>query len=139
MKVYQVTVQAPDKTATQKINNILGPLVEKSVTRLVTSEAYKKLHPVEQKNEIKEILNGLNEVAKQIAENRDRVLHTEGGPTHFSRAGWMSLGARGRELAELVYSQMHGDTVANMQQAEPNVDHLSRATRLGKTLLRRYR
>ena len=76
------------------------------------------------------------EFAKAIAVGEEKAKGKAYTP--FDRVEWNKLGSDKRQLADEYYLGKYGKTIMEMQEAEPNKNHLMIGKILGKALVKPY-
>ena len=114
----------------------MGKYVDKEVKKIVESEKYQNLSDVKKKamllNYLKLYRNISKEIGKAEAQNEAKL---EGKAfTAFDRAQWSRLGSDRRKLADEYYMEKYGMTVMEMQEAEPDRNHLLVGKIMGNVL-----
>ncbi len=88
---------------------------------------------------MKRRLARFRKLSKRIGEVEAKKEAREEGKafTAFDRAQFLRIGNEKRKLADEYYLDRYGMTVMEMQQAEPEVNHLRKGKRIGQILARR--
>ncbi len=133
-KDFTLTLNTGDRTAASHVNKYLGPIIEKELVKLIQSDSYKKLDKVRRSNEIDQAVSKYNQLARILGETAAREVSGPTGPSPFDRGRWIKLGAKGRALANSVYMDTYGKNVQQMQEEEPDRNHLLHGSKLGQQM-----
>jgi len=136
LETYNVVPSTGDKSADAFVKRYMGKYVDKEVKKIVESEKYQNLSDVKKKamllNYLKLYRNISKEIGKAEAQNEAKL---EGKAfTAFDRAQWSRLGSDRRKLADEYYMEKYGMTVMEMQEAEPDRNHLLVGKIMGNVL-----
>ncbi|MEL0343513.1 MAG: hypothetical protein VXC58_13920, partial [Deltaproteobacteria bacterium] len=109
------------------------------VSKLIETDRYKDASDVKKRVMMKRRLSRFRKISKRIGEIEARKEAGEEGKafTAFDRAQFLKIGNEKRKLADEYYMEKYGKTVMEMQQEEPEVNHLRRGKRIGQILSRR--
>jgi hypothetical protein len=138
---YKVVPSTGDKTADAYLKKYMGELVETDMADLVETDSYKEATEKEKKIMLSNNLSMYKSLAKRIAEvEADTDAYEKGkASTPFDRAGFLRLSSDKRALVNEYYMSQYGKTVMEMQEAEPDFNHLRLAKRLSSALASRLR
>ena len=132
IKTFTLAGGTGDKKADALIKGALGPMLENQLDKYITSEEYQNKSPAGQRSALKARISVLRKQAKAIAEIQAR---NEGKPyTVFDRAQFAKLTDDQTRLANEYYEREFGKTVIEMQEEDPDYNHIFFATNLGKAL-----
>ncbi len=136
LETYQVVPSTGDKSADAFVKRYMGKYVDKEVKKIVQSDRYKQASDTKKKamllNNLKLYRNISKELGKAEAQAEARL---EGRAfTPFDRAQWGRLGADKRKLADEYYMEKYGMTVMEMQEADPDRNHLLVGKIMGNAL-----
>ena len=118
----------------------MGKFVEKYLANELESEYYQGLSKNRQKiafkNKLAKYRKLAKEFAKAIAVGEEKAKGKAYTP--FDRTEWNKLGSDKRQLADEYYLGKYGKTIMEMQEAEPDKNHLMIGKILGKALVKPY-
>jgi len=133
---FRIVPGIGDKTADAAVKKALGPIVEKRISALVTSERYLAKNDNKKRVMLNQYMRMFRAQAKQIAAieaERDKTKSY----TPFDRAQYTKLTDLETRLADEYYKnhpKYGGRTVIEMQELEPDVNHLRNAIAIGRRL-----
>ena len=131
IKRFRIVPGSGDKTADAAVKKALGPIVEKEISNLVTSERYLAKTDVGKRAMLNEYMQMYRARAKQLA-----IIEAEGKKgksyTPFDRAQYTKLSDLETKAADEYYMNLHGKSVLEMQELEPDVNHLKIAISVGR-------
>ena len=134
IKRFEIVPGSGDKMADAAVKKALGPIVEKRISDLVTSERYLAKTDSEKRvmlNEYMKIYRGRAKQLAQIEAKKD----TSKPFTPFDRAQYAKLSDLATRMADEYYKNKYdGKTVIEMQELEPEVNHLRKAIAIGRRL-----
>jgi hypothetical protein len=134
IKRFEIVPGSGDKMADAAVKKALGPIVEKRISDLVTSERYLAKTDSEKRvmlNEYMKIYRGRAKQLAQIEAKKD----TSKPFTPFDRAQYAKLSDLATRMADEYYKNKYdGKTVIEMQELEPDVNHLRKAIAIGRRL-----
>jgi len=133
---YQIAPTTGDKTADAAIKKALGPIVEKEISELVTSDSYLNKTESKKRASLNQYMNMYKARAKQLA-----IIEAESSKeksyTPFDRAQYSKLTDLQTKFADEYYRNKYGKSVIEMQEIEPDKNHLKIAIGIGKALAKR--
>ena len=136
IKDYTIVPGSGDKEADALVKKYVGKEFEREINKLVNSDAYKRKSLNKQKAMITNRIDQFRGRAKQLAiveaENTARKGDTSFTP--FDKAQYTRLSKLKRRLVDDYYMDKYGKSVIEMQEEQPNVNHLRQAVRLGNAL-----
>jgi hypothetical protein len=134
IKRFEIVPGSGDKMADAAVKKALGPMVEERITRLVQSEEYL----AKSDNKKRAMLNNRMRTLKAWATQAAKIETSKDKSkpyTPFDRAQYSKLSDVETRLADEYYKNAYdGKTVVEMQELEPEVNHLKKAIALGKRL-----
>tara|TARA_B100000900_G_scaffold367470_1_gene343990 strand:+ start:8401 stop:12048 length:3648 start_codon:yes stop_codon:yes gene_type:complete len=134
IKRFEIVPGSGDKMADAAVKKALGPMVEERITRLVQSEEYL----AKSDNKKRAMLNNRMRTLKAWATQAAKIETSKDKSkpyTPFDRAQYSKLNDVETRLADEYYKNAYdGKTVVEMQELEPEVNHLKKAIALGKRL-----
>lgn len=136
IKRFEIVPGSGDKMADAAVKKALGPMVEERITRLVQSEEYLAKSDNKKRAMLNNRMRTLRSWAKQAA--KIEASKDKSKPyTPFDRAQYSKLSDLETRLADEYYKNAHdGKTVIEMQELEPEVNHLKKAIAIGRRLAR---
>ena len=138
IKRFQIVPGSGDKVADAAVKKSLGPIVEKRISELVTSERYLNKSDNKKRAMLNEYMKMYRSRAKQIAEIEAKKDKSKPF-TPFDRAQYTKMSDLATRLADEYYMNhpdYGGRTVLEMQEFQPNVNHLKKAIAIGRRLAR---
>jgi len=140
MKNWDVMPTTGSKQADAYTKRFMGKFVEKYLATELESEYYQGLSKNRQKIAFKNKLSKYRKLAKEFAKAIAVGEEKAKGKayTPFDRVEWNKLGSDKRQLADEYYLGKYGKTIMEMQEAEPNKNHLMIGKILGKALVKPY-
>ncbi len=130
---YQIAPSTGDKTADAAVKKALGPIVEKKISQLVTSDSYLKKSETEKRVALNQYMRIYKARAKQLAiieaENNKEKSYTP-----FDRAQYTKLTDLQSRMADEYFIEKYGKSVLDMVEEEPDKNHLKRAVAIGRVL-----
>ena len=140
MKNWDVMPTTGSKQADAYTKRFMGKFVEKYLATELESEYYQGLSKNRQKiafkNKLAKYRKLAKEFAKAIAVGEEKAKGKAYTP--FDRTEWNKLGSDKRQLADEYYLGKYGKTIMEMQEAEPDKNHLMIGKILGKALVKPY-
>lgn len=134
---YNIVPSTGDKIADAYIKKHMGKLVETQLAREIDNDTYRNKSYAERKATMQSKLKRYRKIAKLMGEAESRRVGDKGYEP-FDRAQWSKVSKVQRQLADEYYMERYGKTVMEMQEEEPNTNHLKIATiiarELGKTM-----
>lgn len=139
LESYMIVPSTGDKTADSFVKKYMGKYVQDEVSKLIETDRYKDASDIKKRVMMKRRLSRFRKISKRIGEIEARKEAREEGKafTAFDRAQFLKIGNEKRKLADEYYMEKYGKTVMEMQQEEPEVNHLRRGKRIGQILSRR--
>lgn len=136
---YMVVPSSGDKEADFFVKKYMGKYVQDEVSKLIETDRYKNASNIKKRVMMKRRLARFRKISKKIGEVEARKEARDEGKafTAFDRAQFLRIGNEKRKLADEYYMDKYGSTVMEMQEAEPEVNHLRRGKRIGQILSRR--
>jgi len=136
---YMVVPSSGDKEADFFVKKYMGKYVQDEVSKLIETDRYKNASNIKKRVMMKRRLARFRKISKKIGEVEARKEARDEGKafTAFDRAQFLRIGNEKRKLADEYYMDKYGSTVMEMQEAEPEVNHLKRGKRIGQILSRR--
>ena len=136
IKDYTIVPGSGDKEADALVKKYVGKEFEREINKLVNSDAYKRKSLNKQKAMITNRVNQFRQRAKQLAivEAENAARKDETSFTPFDKAQYTRLSKLKRRLVDDYYMDKYGKSVVEMQEEQPNVNHLRQAVRLGNAL-----
>ncbi len=136
---YMVVPTSGDKEADFFVKKYMGKYVQDEVSKLIETDRYKNASGIKKRVMMKRRLARFRKISKKIGEVEARKEARDEGKafTAFDRAQFLRIGNEKRKLADEYYMDKYGSTVMEMQEAEPEVNHLRRGKRIGQILSRR--
>ena len=134
-----VVPSSGDKEADFFVKKYMGKYVQDEVSKLIETDRYKNASGIKKRVMMKRRLARFRKISKKIGEVEARKEARDEGKafTAFDRAQFLRIGNEKRKLADEYYMDKYGSTVMEMQEAEPEVNHLRRGKRIGQILSRR--
>ena len=137
---WQVMPSVGDKSADAYTKRFMGEYVEKYLAKELDSDYYKGLSGTKQKvslkNKLKRYRSLAKKVAKAVAVGEEKAKGKAFTP--FDRAEWSRLSEDKRKLADEYYMGKYGKSVMEMQEDEPEKNHLLIGKVLGKAFVKSY-
>lgn len=134
IKRFEIVPGSGDKMADAAVKKALGPIVEKRISDLVTSERYLAKSNNEKRAMLNQYMSMYKARAKQLAIIEAKQDKTK-PYTPFDRAQYSKLSDLETRMADDYYKNKHdGKTVIEMQELQPEVNHLKKAIAIGKRL-----
>ena len=134
IKRFEIVPGSGDKMADAAVKKALGPIVEKRISDLVTSERYLAKTDNEKRVMLNEYMSMYRARAKQLA-TIEAKKDTSKPFTPFDRAQYAKLSDLATRMADEYYKNKYdGKTVIEMQELEPEVNHLRKAIAIGRRL-----
>jgi len=131
---FEIVPGSGDKMADAAVKKALGPIVEKRISDLVTSERYLAKTDNEKRVMLNEYMSMYRARAKQLA-TIEAKKDTSKPFTPFDRAQYAKLSDLATRMADEYYKNKYdGKTVIEMQELEPEVNHLRKAIAIGRRL-----
>jgi hypothetical protein len=131
---FEIVSGSGDKMADAAVKKALGPIVEKRISDLVTSERYLAKSDNEKRAMLNQYMRMYKARAKQLATIEAKQDKTK-PYTPFDRAQYSKLSDLETRMADEYYKNKHdGKTVIEMQELEPEVNHLKKAVAIGRRL-----
>ena len=131
---FEIVSGSGDKMADAAVKKALGPIVEKRISDLVTSERYLAKSDNEKRAMLNQYMRMYKARAKQLAIIEAKQDKTK-PYTPFDRAQYSKLSDLETRMADEYYKNKHdGKTVIEMQELEPEVNHLKKAIAIGRRL-----
>ena len=131
---FEIVPGSGDKMADAAVKKALGPIVEKRISDLVTSERYLAKTDNQKRVMLNEYMKMYRSRAKQLA-TIEAKKDTSKPYTPFDRAEYSKLSNLATRMADEYYKNKYdGKTVIEMQELEPNVNHLKKAVAIGRRL-----
>jgi len=130
---WQVVPTSGDKTADRYVKKFMGPYVESYIGDLVETDHYKGLSKPMKREKLKKYLDVLRKEAKALGK-AEASMDADGGYTPFDRASWMRLRPTQRLEADAYFVQRYGRTVMEMQQVDPEANHVAIGVYVAKAL-----
>ena len=139
IKDYTIVPGSGDKGADALVKKYMGREFEREINDLVNSESYKSKSLLKQKAAINNRINQFRSRAKQLAvvEAENAARTSDKSFTPFDKAQYTRLSKLKRKLVDEYYRQhpdYGGRSVAQMQELQPEVNHLRQAIRLANAL-----
>ena len=136
---YMVVPSSGDKKADFFVKKYMGKYVQDEVSKLIETDRYKNASAIKKRVMMKRRLARFRKISKRIGEVEARKEARDEGKafTAFDRAQFLRIGNEKRKLADEYYLERYGMSVMEMQEAEPEVNHLRRGKRIGQILSRR--
>ena len=136
---YMVVPSTGDKEADSFVKRYMGKYVENEVSKLIETDRYKNASDIKKRIMMKRRLARFRKISTRIGKIEARREAKDEGKafTAFDRAQWLKIGNEKRKLADEYYMEKHGLTVMEMQEQEPEVNHLRKGKRIGQILSRR--
>ena len=136
---YMVVPSTGDKEADSFVKRYMGKYVENEVSKLIETDRYKNASDIKKRIMMKRRLARFRKISTRIGKIEARREAKDEGKafTAFDRAQWLRIGNEKRKLADEYYMEKHGLTVMEMQEQEPEVNHLRKGKRIGQILSRR--
>ena len=136
IKRYEIVPGSGDKTADAAVKRTLGPIVEKRISELVTSDRYLAKTDVQKRAMLNQYMQMYRSRAKQLA-----IIEAEADKekafTPFDRAQYTKLSDLETRAADEYYMEKYGKTVIEMQELEPDKNHLKRAIGIGRIIAKK--
>jgi hypothetical protein len=130
---YNVLPSTGDKMADNYTKKHLGKLVENQLAQEIDSDYYRGRTRTERKAIMKNKLQRYRKLAKLMGK-AEAARAGDKGYTPFDRAEWAKTSKIQRELADQYYIERYGKSVMEMQDDEPDVNHLKIGKIVGKAL-----
>lgn len=134
-KSFEISPSTGDKKADAFVKRFLGGEIENKLSAYVESEEYQSKTEAEKRLVIRNRLRLYRSIAKQLGEI-EAIKVSEEGYTPFDRAEYNSMSKAERNAADDYYMQKYGKDVIEMQEMEPDKNHLIMAITVGRTLAR---
>jgi len=136
---YMVVPSTGDKEADSFVKRYMGKYVENEVSKLIETDRYKNASDIKKRIMMKRRLARFRKLSTRIGKLEAKKEARDEGKafTAFDRAQWLRIGNEKRKLADEYYMEKHGLTVMEMQEQEPEVNHLRKGKRIGQILARR--
>jgi hypothetical protein len=140
MKNWDVMPTSGSKQADAYTKRFMGKFVEKYLAKELDTEYYQGLPKNKQKIAFKNKLARYRKLAKKFgkAVSFGEEKAKGRGYTPFDRTEWNKLGGDKRQLADEYYMGKYGKSVMEMQEEEPEKNHLMIGKILGKALVKPY-
>tara|TARA_R110002153_G_scaffold48629_1_gene137149 strand:- start:411 stop:2027 length:1617 start_codon:yes stop_codon:yes gene_type:complete len=140
MKNWDVMPTSGSKQADAYTKRFMGKFVEKYLAKELEAEYYQNLSGIKQKIAFKNKLARYRKLAKKFgkAVSFGEEKAKGRGYTPFDRTEWNKLGSDKRQLADEYYMGKYGKSVMEMQEDEPEKNHLMIGKILGKALVKPY-
>lgn len=140
MKNWDVMPTSGSKQADAYTKRFMGKFVEKYLANELETEYYQGLPKNKQKIAFKNKLAKYRKLAKEFGKAVSYGEEKAKGRayTPFDRTEWNKLGSDKRQLADEYYMGKYGKTVMEMQESEPDKNHLMIGKILGKALVKPY-
>jgi hypothetical protein len=133
IKQWKIVPTQGDRKADALIKRFMGREVENRLSDLVQTEKYGKKTEAEKRAAVNALLNRYRKRATSLAKIEARK--DDSKPyTPFDRAQFNKLTDNQRRLVDEYYKEKYGKDVVDMQEEEPNQNHLKKAIRLGRVL-----
>lgn len=133
---FTLVPSSGDKTADAFVKRALGPIIERRISSLVTSESYLNKSEAKKRAILNKFLREYKTRAKTLgkieAENKKEKSYTP-----FDRAQYSKLTDIQTRLADEYYMEKHGKSVIEMQEIEPDKNHLRMGVNIGRALAKR--
>jgi len=130
---YNVLPSTGDKMADNYTKKHLGKLVESQLAQEIDSDYYRGKTRTERKAIMKNKLQRYRKLAKLMGK-AEAARAGDKGYTPFDRAEWAKTSKIQRELADQYYIERYGKSVMEMQDEEPDVNHLKIGKIVGRAL-----
>jgi len=131
IKNWTVAPYSGDKTVDALVKRSLGPIVDRELSELVTSELYLNKSKLQQRAMLNARLKNIRGQAKAIA-NIEAFNDKSKSYTPFDRAAYSKLTSLQTDFAEEYYMNTYGYSPIEMQEREPDKNHLKKAVAIGK-------
>ena len=140
MKNWDVMPTSGSKQADAYTKRFMGKFVEKYLANELDTEYYQGLPKNKQKIAFKNKLAKYRKLAKEFGKAVSYSEEKAKGRayTPFDRTEWNKLGGDKRQLADEYYMGKYGKSVMEMQEEEPEKNHLMIGKILGKALVKPY-
>jgi len=132
-KSFEIAPSSGDKKADAFVKQFLGGEIERSLSAYVQSDAYLSKTEPEKKLAIRNRLKFYRSRAKTLGKIEARKV-SDTSYTPFDRAEYNRLPSLEREAADEWYMQKYGKSVIEMQELEPDKNHLKVAIAVGRAL-----
>ena len=135
-EAWQVVPSTGDKAADRYIKKFMGPYVESYIGELIETDYYQNLSRPMKRETLKKYLEVLRKEAKALG-SAEADMDADGGYTPFDRSNWMRLRATQRLEADAYFVQRYGRTVMEMQQVDPDANHVAIGVHVAKALTKK--
>tara|TARA_Y100000004_G_scaffold10185_2_gene11102 strand:- start:7228 stop:10671 length:3444 start_codon:yes stop_codon:yes gene_type:complete len=135
---YTVMPSTGDKMADSYTKRHLGKLVETQLASEIDNDFYRNKSRTQRKAIMANKLKRFRKLAK-IMGKAEASRGTDKGYTPFDRAEYAKTSKIQRKLADEYYVERYGKTVMEMQEEQPEVNHLKIAKIVGRGLARGLR
>ena len=141
MKPWDVVPTTGDKRADAYVKRFMGKLADRYIGKELNKKYYRNLPENKQKIYFKSLLADFRKEAKDIGEDIAYIEAKAKGKryTPFDRAQWTRLTSAKRELADEYYMERYGKTVMEMQEEEPNKNHLLIGKEIANDLYKEFK
>ena len=133
---YNIVPSTGDKIADSYIKKHMGKLVETQLSREIDNDTYRNKSYAQRKATMQNKLKRYRKLAKLMGKAE---ASREGDVRAFDRSEWAKLSKVQRSLADEYYVERYGKTVLEMQEEEPEKNHLKIGKILGRNLAKRMR
>ena len=134
---YKIVPSTGDKIADAYIKKHMGKLVETQLAKEIDNDSYRNKSYAARKATMQSKLKRYRRIAKLMGEAESRQAGDKGYEP-FDRAEWARVSKVQRQLADEYYKERYGKTVMEMQDEEPDTNHIKIgiivARALGKTM-----
>lgn len=133
---YNIVPSTGDKIADNYIKKHMGKLVETQLAGEIDNDSYRNKSRVQRKASIKNKLQRYRKLATILGKaeaSRDDQMSS------FDRGAWAKLSKVQRSLADEYYMERYGKSVMEMQEEEPDKNHLKIGKIVGQQLARTMR
>ena len=133
---FQIVPDSGDAEANALIKKYMGVELERTLNKLVNSRSYKNKSTNKQKVALNSMIRQFRGRAKSLARAEAlNIKRMEDRPfSPFDRGQWNKLGGLKRKLADEYYKNKYGKTVLEMQEEEPDINHIRAAIRVANAL-----
>lgn len=130
---YNILPSTGDKVADNYTKKHLGKLVETQLAREIDNDYYRNKTRDERKASMQNKLQRYRKLAKLMGK-AEAARAGDKGYTPFDRAEWSKTSKVQRNLADEYYMERYGKSVMEMQEEEPDVNHLKIGKIVGRAL-----
>ena len=130
---YNILPSTGDKLADNFTKKHLGKLVEVQLAQEIDNDYYRSKSRTERKAMMKSKLQRYRKLAKLMGK-AEALRGGDKGYTPFDRAEWSKTSRIQRDLADEYYIERYGKSVMEMQEEEPDVNHLKIGKIVGRAL-----